>query len=130
MGFNGNIDQAPASVRLLYQYFQGDEDYINTPAKSTDNADALFWKKVVQIGTPAMLDSESTGEKVKAELFFKDLDGLMAYMDKRTAGLEGRELEDKQNEILSECPGQYGAAYRYYKANGEKVPLNVDVNDQ
>lgn len=129
-GYSGDIEKAPASVRQLFQYFQADDDYMNTPAKSTNNADAAFWRDIVQIGTPAMLDSEAaTGDTVKAELFFKDLDGLMAYMGKRTAGLEGKDLEDKQNEILAECPGQYGAAYRYYKARGEKVPLNVDVND-
>lgn len=126
-GYTGDIDKAPTSVRQLYQYFQGDEDYTGTPAKSTDNADAAFWRDIVQIGTPAMLDSEAaTGETVKAELFFKDLDGLLAYMDKQTAGLEGQEREDKQNKIIAECPAEYGGIYRHYKATGAKLPLNSD----
>lgn len=129
-GYSGNIDKDPASVRTLYHYFLGDEDYMNTPAKSTDKVDSDFWLDIVQIGTPAMLDSGATGEKVKAELFFKDLDGLLAYMDKHTAGLEGRKLEDKKNEILAECPDEYGTKYRYYKATGIKEPLNVNENEQ
>ena len=38
--------------------------------------------------------------------------------------------KDEINEILADCPGQYGAAYRYFKASGEKVPLNVEVEDK
>lgn len=124
-GYTGDIDKAPASVRQLYQYFQGDEDYTCTAIKSTGNADAAFWLDIVQIGTPAMLDSEAaTRETIKAELFFKDLDGLLAYMDKQTDGLSETEREDKVNEILKECPAEYGAAYRQYRANGNKKPIN------
>lgn len=121
-GYTGDIGKAPASVQRLYQYFQGDEDYLNTPAKSTDNADTAFWRDIVQIGTPAMLDSEAaTGETIKAELFFKDLDGLLVYMEKRTEGLEGQEQEEEKNKILSECPTEYGGIYRHYKATGSKL---------
>lgn len=130
-GYRGDIDKSSASVHVLFPYFQGDEDYMNTDAKSTKNADTAFWRDIVQIGTPAMLDSEaSMRDTVKAELFFKDLDGLLAYIDKRTVGMDERAVEDERDKILDECPDDYGAKYRLYKSTGIKDPLNVEVNEQ
>lgn len=123
-GYTGNDQSMSASVKQLHEYFQPEEAYMNTPIKSSENVDTVFWQRVVGIGSPAMLESENnTSGSTDVKYFFDTLDGLMAFMDKQTAGLEDKAYTDKINEILADCPGQYGAAYRYYKATGEKKPL-------
>lgn len=114
-----------ATVKTLHDmYFQPEEYYMGTNVKTAENADKLFWENIVQIGSPEMLDdSESADKAINVKYFFKDIDGLMAFINKKTEGLEGKAADEKVEEILKDCPGQYGAAYRYYKANGEKVPL-------
>ena len=121
-GYHGSDTNMVASVKQLHEYFKPEEAYMNTPAKSSQNVDDQFWTQIVGIGSPAMLDKEgATSTDVK--YFFSTLDGLMEFIEKETVGLEDKALTDKVNEILSDCPGQYGAAYRYYKTTGEKVPL-------
>ena len=122
--FRGTSDMSP-SVKMLHDlYFQPEEYYTKTDAKSSETADAAFWKDVVMIGTPDMLDEgDSAGKAINVKYFFGSLDGLIDYIGTKTAGLEDKAKEDKINEILADCPGQYGAAYRNYVANGEKVPL-------
>lgn len=122
--FTGDSNMS-ASVKMLHDmYFQAEDYYANTDAKSAENVDKAFWRDIVQIGTPAMLDDgDNAGNTVDVKYFFSGLDGLMEFINTHTVGLEGSAKEDKINEILSDCPGQYGAAYRYYLANGEKVPL-------
>lgn len=124
-GYTGNDHTMSASVKQLHDlYFQSEESYMHTSIKSCERVDAEFWKTVVGIGSPDMLESNDNMSAVtEVNYFFASLDGLLSFMDEQTAGLSEKECSDKINEILSNCPGQYGAAYRYYKASGEKVPL-------
>lgn len=128
-GFTGNEQIMSPTVKQLHDlYFQPEDFYMKTSIKSSANADATFWQTVVGIGSPVMLDdADGTSSPADVKYFFATLDGLMEFMDKQTEELEGKAITDKVNEILADCPGQYGAAYRYYKASGEKVPLNVEV---
>lgn len=128
-GYHGNDDTVTPSVGLILPYLAGDEDYMNTKATCTATADKAFWAKIIGFGTPDMLDSESSaGKRVKVQHFFKDMDGMLAYLHKYTDGLEGPELSAAINQILEDCPDQYGAAYRNYQATGEKLPLNQEDN--
>lgn len=128
--YNGDDENSLGTVRTLLRYLQGDEDYQGTSAKSADNVDAMFWRDIIQIGTPDMLDDGTTPRSVRAELFFKDLDGLLSYMEKRTEGMSDFAAQQEKEKILNECPSQYGAAYRCYRSKGEKLPLNVTVNNK
>lgn len=121
-GYRGGDTNMVASVKQLHEYFKPEEAYMNTSVKSSQNVDAQFWKQIVGIGSPAMLDKEGAAS-TDVKYFFSTLDGLMEFIEKETVGLEDKALTDKVNEILSDCPGQYGAAYRYYKTTGKKVPL-------
>ena len=131
-GFTGSQNITSFTVKQLHDlYFQPEEYYMKTPMKSCANADDTFWQSIVGIGSPAMLDNADEGtSSADVKYFFATLDGLMEFMGKQTEGLEGKAYTDKINEILADCPGQYGAAYRYFKASGEKVPLNVEVEDK
>ena len=122
--FHGDAS-ASASVKMLHDlYFQADDHYSKTGVESAAAADTAFWQNIVQIGTPAMLDdTDGKGGAITAKYFFSGMDGLLEFIQNQTQGLEGSAREDKINEILSNCPGQYGAAYRFYLANGQKVPL-------
>lgn len=123
-GYTGDDHSMSASVKQLHEFFQPEEAYINTAVKSSKNVDSIFWQKMVGIGSPSMLENENnTHGSTDVKYFFDTLDGLVAFIDKQTVGLEDKAYTDKINEILADCPGQYGAAYRYYKATGEKVPL-------
>lgn len=123
-GYKGTEDNMSFTVKNLYRYFQSEEAYVGTPAKSADNVDAAFWADIIQVGNPALLeDGEISANAVKVKHFFKDVDALRAYIDYHTQGLEGADRTNKVNEILRDCPGQYGAAYRYFQTSGEKVPL-------
>lgn len=123
-GYTGDDHSMSASVKQLYEFFQPEETYMNTPVKSSKNVDSIFWQKVVGIGSPSILENENnTSGSTDVKYFFDTLDGLVAFINKQTVGLEDKAYTDKVNEILADCPGQYGAAYRYYKATGEKVPL-------
>ena len=121
--YTGNEDEAPASLRMTLQYFKSDGDYQTLTGTGTREIDRKFWADVVQIGTPEMLDADGTYTPADPQYYFRDVDDMLAYMDKATEGLDEKAAEDKRNEILQNSPGQYGAAYRYYKSSGEKVPL-------
>lgn len=114
-----------ASVKMLHDmYFQAEDHYAQTDIGSSENVDNAFWRDIVQIGTPAMLeDADSAAGAIDVKYFFSGLDGLIEYIDSQTQGLDENAKTDKVNEILLNCPGQYGAAYRNYLVNGKKVPL-------
>ena len=113
-----------ATALQLEPYFRSEEAYVNTPYKSAEKVDAELWNAFIGIGTPGLMD-EDGGDcgSVKVQHYFKDLDGLLAYIDKETEGLEGKAKTDKVNEILDDCPNNYGTKYRYYLAKGMKMPL-------
>lgn len=122
--FRGTPDMSPSVKELHDMYFQPEEYYAGTDIKSSEAADKAFWENIVMIGSPEMVDEGDGADKaIDVKYFFGSLDGLVEYINNQTAGLEGEAKEDRINEILADCPGQYGAAYRNFLVNGEKVPL-------
>jgi len=142
-GFRGKESMTP-SIMQLYDYFLPDDQYTSRIAEegfekiavTSEYVDMQFWKRVSNGGDPLLLEMiEAPDKKVsekdfKIKYFFRDIDGLNKYIEQRTEGLEGKDKEDKVNEILNNCPGQYGAAYRYYKMHGEKVALIDSFEDE
>lgn len=127
-GYTGNPQSMTTSVKQLHDlYFQPEEYYMKTPLKSCANADNAFWQNIIGFATPAVLDGTGETAATDVKYFFSSMDGFLEFIDKETEGLEGKAHTDAINSILNDCPGQYGAAYRYYKATGEKVPLNAEV---
>lgn len=124
--YTGNEADSPASVRTTLQYFRSDGDYQNMSSAGTREIDRKFWEDIVQIGTPEMLDASGTYIPADPQYYFRDIDEMLQYMDKATEGLSDKAADDKRSEILQNSPGNYGAAYRYYKASGEKLPLHDD----
>ena len=121
--YTGNEDGEQASLRSTLQYFKSDGDYQNMSIAGTREIDRKFWTDIVQIGVPEMLDADGTYTPADFKYYFRDVDDMLMYMDKATEGMSEQEAESRRNEILQNCPGQYGAAYRYYRTTGEKVPL-------
>lgn len=131
-GFDGSTDNMAFSVKRLYDlYFRPEETYLGTQVDSAEKVDRAFWENIIGIGSPDMLENAETAgtQSVKVQHFFANLDGLMEYMKKQTEGLEGKAKEDKENEILADCPNQYGANYRAYKATGQKLPYFNGTSD-
>lgn len=88
---------------------------------SADRADRACWNSLVNYGSPDILDGGKADTKV--EYFFADVTGLSQYIQQQTQGLDDKAKEAKQDEILKNCPDQYGAAYRQYLSTGEVVDL-------
>lgn len=65
----------------------------------------------------------------EVKLHFDTLDSLISYIDKTTDGEPSVAKDIIRESILNDCPDNYGAAYRNYKATGEKLPLNPEPND-
>lgn len=128
-GFTGNENAASASVRMIMNYFMSDSDYQGTPAQSTANADKAFWNDIIQCGTPEMFDADGADTKPEIRYFFPDLDKMLSYMDKATEGMSLNEAEKTREQILKDCPDTYGAAYRLYKAEGVKTPINGEPEE-
>ncbi len=130
--FTGNVIQDPFSVQSMYQYFQPDDSYMGSSKTPTDTerVNQMFWNDFVSMSSPEVFDDpENASGTPKAQYFFKDLDGLSAFMSKMTQGMEGSLVEDMEAKILENCPEQYGAIWRNYKATGEKMALNGSDNE-
>ncbi|MFV0351838.1 MAG: hypothetical protein ACK5JF_05955 [Oscillospiraceae bacterium] len=82
----------------------------------------LFWAEFVGEGSPDCYDEDSSSsEKPRVLYFFKDTDGLLAFINRETEGKSGSVIEETINEILANCPESYGSAYRNFKACGDRV---------
>lgn len=125
--FTGDINQSPFSVKSIYRYFQPDDSYMGNSKTPTDTerVNMMFWNDFVKVSSPEVFDDpENASGTPKAQYFFKDLDGLSAFMAKMTKGMKGSLVEDMEAKILENCPEQYGAIWRNYKATGEKMDIN------
>lgn len=107
----------------MLPYLQTEDTF--TEQGGTKRIDLAFWGEFVGDGSPNVYDEDSAlSDKPRVLYFFKDTDGLLSYINKETEGKSGSSIEETINEILANCPESYGAAYRNYKASGEKVSLN------
>ena len=54
---------------------------------------------------------------------------MLSFMNKSMEGVEpdSKEAYGIMNEILDNCPDQYGAVYRHFLATKEILPLNEDA---
>ena len=130
--FNGDTVHAPATVLRMLPYFQPDEQYMESPNRplDTDKVNKLFWNEFVRLSSSdAFDDPDHVNGTPKAMYFFGDVKALSAFIQKMTVGVEGSLVEDITNEILSNCPEQYGAIYRNYKATGEMLDLNEPMTE-
>ena len=131
--FTGDITHAPFSVQSMYRYFQPDDSYMSNPKTPTDTerVNKMFWNDFVRLSSPDVFDDpDHVKGAPKAQYFFSDVAALSAFIDKMTAGVTGSLVEDLTNQILENCPEQYGAILRNYKATGEMLDLNGAENEQ
>ena len=124
--YDGKADAMRPSLDMIRPYFQPDDAYLDMPSvKTAEKANDAFWNNIVQCGNPSMLETpKGTPLPVEAYHVFADLDGLLKYIDANTTGMNDVDRDSKVNEILSECPDNYGAVYRNYIATGEKLAFN------
>lgn len=125
--FTGDITHAPFSVQSMYRYFQPDDSYMGNPKTPTDTerVNKMFWDDFVRLSSPDVFDDPDNAKGApKAQYFFSDVAALSAFIKKMTAGVTGSMVEDITNQILENCPEQYGAIWRSYKATGEMLDLN------
>lgn len=105
-------------------YFQPEDVMMKFDIGSSENAIMHFWNEKVGIGTPDLLDDDAPNAKnYKARYVFTDMDGVIAFMNEKTKGLEGEEKTAMENELLEHFPDTYAVQYRYYLATGKKSPL-------
>jgi len=127
----GDVEACRPTIRELDKYFQPDETYINSSDwKNSDEAFDHFWADKVQIGSPDMFSSESSGTACTVKYYFSDMDGMLEFIHSTTEGMSKEEGNAKAIEIINDCPEEYQTAYRVYKASGEKLPLNQSENTQ
>lgn len=127
-GYTGDPATLSATVLGMEQYFRPEEQFMgnNRNLVNTDSVNRAFWNTFVGSGSPDFFDDPSTPTgKPKAQYFFGDLDGLRSFIDRATSGVEGSMKETITAEILKDCPEKYGAAYRHFLANGEKMDINA-----
>lgn len=124
--FKGDTEHSVSVIeKTLYPFLTLDETSVTeTPYKSLEKVDRGLWEQVFLDGTGIPLDAlEGKTPAPKVYLFFKDVKSLSEYISKKTEGLNGPDATKKENEILQECPDQYGAALRWYRGHGEEIPL-------
>ena len=121
--YDGAADKAPFMVRRMLPYLQVDDSGISHGG--TERIDLAFWNEFVGEGNPDCYnDPSAPAGKPKAQYFFENFDGLMAFINNEIKGESDEDVEKIVYDILSNCPDQYGAAYRCFEASGEKLPLN------
>ena len=127
-GFTPEDMTTKASLLRMERYFRSESGYDSfSDVKSSAQSDQQFWNDIVQVSSPDEFDSDDfSGHNADVKFYFKDVDELTAYIDKYTNGCKDELKEDLTNMILENCPNQYSAAYRNYKATGEKYPLHDD----
>jgi len=127
LGYTGDEDDSTSSSRALLPYFQPEEAYMGNAETlvDTERVNRTFWREFVGQSDPGLYDNPDGDTKPpKAQYFFSDVEALSAFIIKATSGLVGPMQEAAVNAILADCPEQYGAAYRCFKASGEKIDLN------
>lgn len=108
-------------------YFQPEDVMMKFDIGSSENALMHFWNNKVGIGTPDLLDDDAPNAKnYKARYFFTDMDGVIAFMNEKTKGLEGEEKIAMENELLDHFPDNYAREYKSYLQTGKKLPLIED----
>ena len=126
--YNGVPENCPFTIHQMLQYLQDDMVYAEGSKNftDTDRVNRAFWDKFVVLSSPEIFDNpEGESEPPKTQYYFSDVDSMRAFFDRATAGCpDSKSKEDFINLILKDCPEQYGAAYRYFKASGEKIDLN------
>lgn len=130
--FTGEVTHAPFSVQSMYRYFQPDDAYMGNPKTPTDTekVNKMFWENFVKLSSPEVFDDPDNAKGApKAQYFFSDVAALSAFIKKMTAGVTGSVAEDLTNQILQNCPEQYGAILRNYRATGEMMDLNGADNE-
>lgn len=123
-GYTGDESTMATTVRQIAQYLLTDEDYMNTSAKSTENANRAFWADLVGVSSPDWLDSpKQSFLDVEYKYHFTSVTGLKEYINNQCEGLSEHEAENKRAEILAACPSQYDTALRHYEMTGNELQL-------
>lgn len=101
------------------EFYQG---FLDCPDSKT--AEGLFLEQVTGSRDHEGFEQEDGSQAPGVELHFDNMDDLLGYIEDVTAGSTPTVKTTIQEEILRNCPESYGAAYRHYKATGEKIDLN------
>lgn len=121
--YTGSADTSSFSIRRLLPYLQAEDKL--TKQGGTEKVNRRFWSEFIGDGSSDCYDNENVpAGKPKAQYFFESVDGLMNFIGAEIAGMDSDTAVKRTNEILADCPEKYGAAYRCYKASGEKIDLN------
>lgn len=120
--YNGIEQESGFRARSLYRYFQPEEYYANNDVSSAENADTLFWNDIVGFSSPEAFEEDGNANNAPiVQYFFGEIDGLIDFIKKSSE--KSANPDEVENSILAKCPESYGAAYRAYKATGEKLSL-------
>lgn len=132
-GYNSieGVGDTPAHqvmITRLERYFRSELNYATdfSDARSSEDSAMNFWNDIVGFGDPAMFDKEGTVRKsnrTAVAYYFADMDGLLGFINIKTQNMNPEEKDTTINNILKDCPDQYGTAYRYYLSTGEKIDL-------
>lgn len=116
-GTEGNLS---VSVRKMLPYLQTEDTLMKHGG--TRRVDLAFWREFVGEGSPDCYDEDSSStEKPRVQYFFKDTDGLLAFISKASEGMSDSIIEEIVNTILANCPESYGSAYRNFLACGDRI---------
>ena len=128
--YRGDIEHSPASIKQLEQFFRSEGDLRQMETGTAEKTDALFWNKIIQIGSFDIVDDDtSRGAKGQRKIqhYFRNFEELKGYLDEETEGMSMEERYAKINEILADCPARYGAVYRN-SVSPHPAEMDLDIN--
>ena len=129
--FRGDTKHSPSVIeRALYPILKLDDSGVKeTPFKTLERADREAFTNVLldkNFDYPLRV-FEGDVVTPKCKLFFSDLNALRKYIADQTKDLSGVDATAKTDAILKDCPDQYGAAWRYYQGQKDKLtPAEID----
>lgn len=124
--YKGDTEQSGTVLeRQLIQILSLDDETVKgTRFGSLERADQAAWNSILLPSgnyDPAAFEGETPVPMVKR--FYNDLPALIEAIKAEQEGLSPVDATKKENEILSECPENYGAILRNFRATGEVLPL-------
>lgn len=118
--FDGTEDASnmQPSVRMMDAVL-----HLDTPKEAED----AYLAQYFNITDVSHYDNAYKPAPATAYYQFSDARELSKYIMQRTKGMDGDASSAIEKHILANCPDNYGAALRNFRATGENLELNLEV---
>jgi hypothetical protein len=100
-----------------------------TACDTVEKAESRFLNDITNSADRTGFEPNAHSATPEVKLHFDTVDHLVAYINKAVEGEPPVAQDVIRESILDDCPDNYGAVYRNYKATGEKLELNPKPDD-